>query len=242
MPLPPPDLTAAQLVAKLVELPFTSEVVPFPRTMMPEVRLRVLESVEQSQAELAATKTIALRYQGIPAEMLGALGVGDTKGSAYAAEILARACYSRDPIEGSDPPEYAKLFRSGSEVEKSLTTGEISQLMSEWLMVQARMAGDESVLKSQADVTAWTERLKEGLRGYPFLPTDSRTRGELVCLLSERLQSVRQLLTESTPEDLPTRLAAQFTEWDSGTRCSFGQLVDSDRSTSVSAIKASIER
>lgn len=242
MPLPPSDLTPAQLVAKLAELPFTSEVVGFPRASIPEVRLRVLESIEQAQAEVAASKSVARRYQGIPAEMLQILGLSDCKGSAFAAEILSRACYHKDPVEGSDPPEYRKLFASGDEVERLLTTGEIAQLMSEWLVVQSRMAGDESVFKSQAEVTAWVERLREGLRSYPFSPTDWRTRGELACMLSERLQSVRALLTESTPEELPTRLAALFTDWDSGTPCSFGLPADCVRSVSVDAVLSGISR
>lgn len=242
MSKPPSDLTPAQLVAKLVELPFTSEVVAFPRPGVPEVRLRVLESIEQAQAELEATKAVARMFGDIKPEMLGVLGVGDCKGSKFAAEIVARACYLRDPIEGSDPPQYRRMFASGAEVEASLTTGEIAHIMSEWLIVQSRMAGDESTMKSQSDVSAWVERLREGLRSYPFLPTDSRTRGELACILSERLQSVRALLTESTPEQLPTQLAALFNDWDSATPCSFGPLAGSDRSASVDAVLTGISR
>ena len=235
---PPTDLKPSALVALLCEQPFSSMVVPFPRAGFPDVRLRTLESLEQSQADVAATRTVERRYSGLKAEMLPYLAVDNAKGNTYAAEILARACYERDPVAGSDPPEYRRVFESGEQVEKLLTTGQIAQLMAEWVTVQNRLAGSEDVVcRSEAEVTAWVERLKEGLRGYPFLPIDSQARGELACLLSQRVSSVCQLAAESTPEQLPTRLASLLAGWESATDCFTGQRANCDLSTEAAAVR-----
>lgn len=242
MAMPPSDVKPSALVAMLTEAPFSSREVCFPRQGMPRVRLRVLESAEQVRADIAASLTVERRYKEVRPEMASFLRLEDAKGSALSAEILFRSCYMADPVPGSDPPQYVKCFSSAAQVEELLTTGEIAQLMAEWVATQNRLLGNETVLRTEAEVTAWSELLKEGLRAYPFLPTDSQARGELACLLSARLSSVLTLVEDCPSETLPTRLASLRETWASGTPVSIGQLAPSDRSTEVTAIRDALTR
>lgn len=218
--LPPTDISARELFLKLIERPYPSEVVPFPRLdadgkPICNVRIRVLAFETHEQAQLRAEKRIRERYS--PEEYAHAVSTDTLKqiiGDAVTAEILAEAVVAVDPEPGSEPPRYARLFRNADEV-RSLTTDEVSILFSMYLMVQARFGPYESTFRSPEEIDAWVQRIEEGASAYPLALIGSRQRDELLCLLAGRVSCVLRLLA-SPRENWPTLLESLRTKWDAG--------------------------
>ena len=225
----PPDMSAEELVLKLAEAPFTSEVVPFPRKGMGNIRVRVLEFAEQQAARYEAMRSVGERFRDLK-DVVEHLGVPDVTGGETSAAIVARVCYAATPVgEQDDVPRYKRIFKSAQQVADCVRTDEIAALYAAWVDIQNRYAGSERSISSEAEETAWLKRLQEGLECLPLLPPSSQMRGELLCIAAARLAEVTRCLNLPS-EELRERLASLSTRWASDTTCSIGQPADSGRS------------
>lgn len=221
MALPPSDIPPSELVAKLLQVPFTSEEVDFPRNgadgePVCSIWLRVLSAKETQEAANRARKSVGKRYQELK-DIAGYLGIMDPIGNETACETLAAATFT-------DPDCRNRAFTSGSEVADLLTTDEIASLYASWLQVQGRFAGDE--MMTEAEVTAWVERLKEGLHRLPFSRLSSRNRDQLLQCLAQRSYTLSRL-EKCPPERLPTLVASIAETWRSDTTWSSEPLASS---------------
>jgi hypothetical protein len=238
MAMPPTDLPADELVLRLAEAPFTSEVVDFPRrgadgNPIGRLRLKVLSARDVQTCKHAAQRSVGKRFLDLK-EVAGYLGLQDSTGSETSCEVLAKSCLSVEP--GPDG-KHRQIWRSGDAVAEALTSAEIAHLFALWVQAQNRFAGDERTL-TEAEVTAWVERLKDGLALLPFLGIDSQLRDRLLCLLAERLSTV-SLLVSSQPEELPTRLASLLETWSTATTCCSEQRA-SGSASELDAIKSAL--
>ena len=227
---PPTDISARALFLKLIERPYPSEIVPFPRfnaegKPICMVRIRVLPFEDHERAQLEAEKRI--RGQFTPEEYAHAERTSSLRqiiDDAVTAELVAMVVMAVDPVEGSDPPRYERLFANASEV-RALTADEVSTLFSMYLMVQARFGPYETSFRTEDEIKAWIQRLAEGAGAFPLAQIGSRQRDELLLCSAQRASLLYQIL-DCQPENLPTFLESLRTALASDTGLSSVRAAD----------------
>jgi len=211
---PPEDVKASDLFRKLLETPFPTKVVPFPRknpdgSWAANIRLRVLSQDDMDQARILAQESLDKRR--FSAEKLTGVVLKELAADTVARELLAIACLAENS-SGDDPngqPIYGRLFVDGSQLGK-FTGDEIAVLFNSWQMVQ-RSFGP---LESNIDVDSWINRLVEGGDALPLAFLASQDVAELAYALSERIYSIFQILGplyESLPSTSRSALDKCFT-------------------------------
>jgi hypothetical protein len=230
MMFPPNDVSPRALFLKLIERPYPSEVVPFPRLdangkPICMVRIRVLPFEEHEAAQLAAEKRI--RNQFTAEEYAHAERTASLRqiiDDAVTAEMVSRVVVAVDAVDGSDPPVYPTMFINADEVRR-LTPDEVSLLFSMYLMVQARFGPYEGSFRTEDEIKAWVTRLTDGASAFPLAQIGSRQRDELLLLLATR-SSILYSLLDCPPENLPTLLESLRTSLATGTGLSSPHAAD----------------
>ena len=223
MPGPPENVEAALLWQKLHEHPRPSDVVDFPRKdgegrPIAKIRMQVLTLEQHDEARLRA-QTYLKDERKLKLEEFASEIASNVVGDAVACELLALACVSVKPINGTeDKPDkrYARMFADAMQIRQSLAADEIATLFTTYLMVQRKFGPTERMIQTDADLTAWIRRLAEGGNEYPLAPLDSLQLAELSTSLAARAYSLSQILA-SLRSTLPPTLALDLENWGIGT-------------------------
>jgi hypothetical protein len=164
-PGPPKKVDASELFLKLMEAPRPSEVVDFPRLdrdgkPLFQIRIQVLRMDEHDQARIIAQQKLKARR--IANEDLNSAAIKEVLGDAVAKELIAMACLTVDPMEGSDPPVYGRVFRDGEDVGK-LSADEVLVLFNAYQLVQHKYGPFERT------ITGPDQAPRGGRRRVPFI-------------------------------------------------------------------------
>jgi len=196
---PPNDVEPSELWRRLNESPRPSEVIDFPRKdangkPLSRVRIQVLRMLEHDQARIRAHEW--LKNKKIPAKEFEGITIREVYGDAVARELLAMACVSDEPIKGTEDsgaPKYARLFRSGEDME-TLTADELVVLFTAYEMCQRKFGPYEGNIESEEELNQWVARLAEGGNRFPLAQLSWHQLVELTMLLSERAYCLSALL------------------------------------------------
>jgi hypothetical protein len=223
MPMPPEDVSASELFIKLTQEVRPSEVVDFPRRTasgkpVGELRICVLNMEEHDRARLNAEQW-AMAEKHIARENLDNPASREVIGDRVAREVLAMACVSVDPIDGSEHTpsgvKYNVIFHRPEQLDK-LRPDELNTLFTMYKMVQRKWGPYEGNLENEAQVTAWERRLVEGASAVPLGRLDWHQLVELTTCLAERSYTLSAIL-DSQRERLPPTLGARLSGWGIGT-------------------------
>ena len=188
---PPNDVEPSELWRRLNEAPKPSEVIDFPRKdangkPIDRIRIQVLTMMEHDEARIRAHQW--LKEKNIPADEFGGPTIREVYGDAVARELLAMACVSDKAIRGTEDnpcPKYARLFRSGKDME-SLTADELTVLFTSYEMCQRKFGPYEGNLFTEEDVSDWIKRLAEGANAFPLSQLSWHRSVELIMCLARR--------------------------------------------------------
>jgi hypothetical protein len=206
---PPKDVTPEDLWRKLNETPAPSQVVDFPRyengKSICRVRIMLLPQAQHDACREAAFNRLTKQRKFKP-EDLANIALQEVYGDAIACELLARACVSENPIEGSEATgalRYQRLFRDADMIREGLTSDEVLVLWTAYRSVQHKFGPYHDSVRTQAEVTEWIDRLALGAAGAdPFRHCSWPALLELAALLAQRVCILSSIL-ESQLESLP---------------------------------------
>jgi hypothetical protein len=236
-PGPPKKVDASELFLKLMEAPRPSEVVDFPRLdrdgkPLFQIRIQVLRMDEHDQARIIAQQKLKARR--IANEDLNSAAIKEVLGDAVAKELIAMACLTVDPMEGSDPPVYGRVFRDGEDVGK-LSADEVLVLFNAYQLVQHKYGPFERTITGPEDIDAWIKRLAEGGDAFPLSSLALPALADLTWSLAVRTYSLYQILA-SQWSSLPDTLAASLESYSTAIISSGEQLADSDQDGGASRL------
>lgn len=185
---------------KLQEMPRPSKVVDFPRKNLDgqatgQIRIWVLKQ-EERMASIFEAERLTKHY--LKDGKKDDLGYEDLYQDAVCVEVLTRACRNVD-----DPKRPA--FPSSKQLRQELTTDELATLFQHYLTVQLEL-GPIVASMSEAEMTAWVERLQEGGSAFPFDLLSSELQRILLLFMARRL-SISSTVTSSAgsqPEEQPS--------------------------------------
>lgn len=191
---PPEDVKASDLFRKLLETPFPTKVVPFPRkgadgNWISNIRIRVLSQDDLDKARELAQERLDKRK--FTAEQLTGVVLKELAADTVARELLAMACLTEESYgdDANGQPIHARIFVDGSQLGR-LTGDEIAVLFNAWQMIQRNFGP----LESNIDVDAWVNRLVEGGDALPLAFLGSQDVAELAYALSVRICSIFKIL------------------------------------------------
>lgn len=195
--LPPRDISAAELLLKLIERPRPSAVVDYPAKSptgqpLARIRIMVLGGDQQEEARFRAKEYLKSKRRMADQDFETELG-RSLLGDAVARECIAMACHMVEAIEGSeDNPKYPVIFQSAADVNK-LPADEITALFGAYCAVQKKFGPFDSGMTEQ-EINAWIQRLEEGASALPLSLIASSQRDELCLRLSARAACLSKLL------------------------------------------------
>lgn len=207
---PPKEIPASALFLKLMETPFPSEVVDFPRRdangeALGRVRIRVLSMAEHDSARTSATLKIGAA--GFTPEQMSSPAMREVTGDAIAKELISLACVTAEeqfkhPVTGL--PFYGQIFRDARDVG-CLMSDELAVLFNAYLLVQRKYGP----IENNCDASQWIRRIKEGGSAFPLLLLDSQALAGSSYSLGMMVYTVFGLL-ESHWQELPNTLKYQL--------------------------------
>lgn len=216
---PPSGVSPSALFLKLCEVPSPSEVVDFPRVMpdgtREQIRIRVLPMSDHNRARLAAQQWLASQKMSVD-DMRGP-AAQEVLGDRIAQELLATACVSVEPIDGSEQtgkPCYVRLFRSADDLAQ-FSADELAALFWSYSLIQEKYGPSPSTMTDD-DVTEWIKVLVEGASELPLSSFTWRRLVELSMSLARRAYTLSAIL-EPLCSTLPDSLASNLTTWGIGT-------------------------
>ncbi len=230
---PPSDVPASVLWQKLQEWPRPSDVVDFPRkdaegNPVAKLRIQVLAQEQHDEARERAHR-YWIDKRKVPLEQLQSELMRENLGDSVAKELLALACVSVDPISGTTPPRYARLFPDGPSIGQKLTADEIGVLFVSYTEVQSKFGPYEGSVTTEEETTAWIQRLVEGASAYPLVRFDWHRLASFAMSVARRSYTLSEIL-ESQCSSLPDTLKSDLEKLGIGTG-SFGRRpVDSSES------------
>ena len=192
MPLPSPNVTAAQLWAELVKVPVPFRDVDFPRfkpgTEEPicKVRLKSLTQAEIMAANVDTERKVRrLLKDGdatVPKSDEIAKGYHELFANCAAVEILFRSC--KDP---SDEQVLRPFFQSKEDIQAHLLPREIGTLMLQYQHMEAEIGPAIDRMRSEEEMEAWTMQVVRGGSQDPFFLVSQLTLIDLATFLAWRL-------------------------------------------------------
>jgi hypothetical protein len=205
---PPADVAPGALFRKHCEVPAPSEVFDFPRSGVTDrVRMMVLSMDDHDDARLRAEEWLTKR-PGISKEAREGRASREVLADRIAREVVALSACSENPIGSPEGvPRYTRWFAGPDDVGK-LTPDEVNALFSAYVLTQHRY-GLHPDVASDAEVTAWIQRLTEGARTSPLSVFTFQELAELTCMLAKRAYSCCEILA-SQRSSLPDTLASQL--------------------------------
>lgn len=199
---PSSDIEPADLLARIMQSPRPSKVVPFPRKgakgqPIGEVRLIVLTQHEAMAAAAESERTTRKLLKEVPAKEEQAKGYTDVYNSAAGIELLFRAC--KDP---ADTEMKRPLFRSKADIGEFLSQDEIAVLIQEYLYLSAEVGPQATESTSQEELDAWIEKLAQGGERIPLGSLSMGLVSQLLRYMAKLLWSLRMASSSpGTPQD-----------------------------------------
>lgn len=234
MALPPTDVSASELLLKLIERPQPTAEVDYPAkstngTPLTKIRIGVLRGDQIEEATFRGKEAMKSRRRLTESELSTPYGekmIGD----AVAKELLAMACFGPTPIHGTEEsgPSYPLLFRSANDVNK-LPPDEITALFGAYLLVQKKFGPYEREMTDD-EVNAWIERLEVGASELPLSQLASHQLVDLCLYLARRASCLSRLLT-CQRQNLPINWESIPDGWAFGTSSSFEPAADDTQSS-----------
>lgn len=217
---PPTDVEPSELWRKLSETPRPSDVVDFPRKdgkgdPIGKIRIQVLTQEQHDEARERGQKHL-VETKKIPLEQIKTDLMREVLGDAVAREVLALACLTENPIPGTDPPRYGRVFPDGPSIGQKLSADEVGVLFTQYTMVQNRFGPYEGNVHNEDELNAWIKRLAEGASAYPLAALDLQALLGLCLSLARRSYTLCGLL-ESSWQSLPPSLASDLGRFSLGT-------------------------
>lgn len=195
---PSKEIPPSALVARLLERPRPSVVVPYPVGPGVEpfdVRLVIPTNHNEEQFKLRGVQWFADWAKKTETRVDVDAGVyRDIIGDRIAKETLADVMCLLEPDMGSGKPVYFRVFRSVAELTSVMTSDEIAIMWEHFLQLQREISPYQAVL-TEADVDAWVERLKAGIS--PLAQLALQDCRELTLMLSRRVSALQSTGSES---------------------------------------------